>query len=214
MSNPFATPADLRRRLGTAPPAAPGMPAVDDVLLGEFLDAAAGRIVNELSDRTLFDQPDQAREFETRARRIPMPDLRAVTEVSIGSQVLPETGWRLVYPVRALGDDADRFLGLELGGWTGGPFSFDGSGDPFYDPIRDARAGRAVVTVTGDWGPESPDPQIVDAVLTWAARAFHQRAARFADSVVDPTGTFAGSYFRSIPNDVGVVINAYRVPGL
>lgn len=170
--------------------------ASDNELLSEILQAAESRIMRLLADRTLYPQNARTKTISVFGSIVRVPDLRAVESIRLdGVELDADTGYQLSFPIE---DDAgaERFMHVRLLGWCG---------------LRGDTP--SLLTINGDWGPADIDVAIRDAALTWAARAWHARAARFADAVADPAGGVVSSYFKAVPADVGVVLNSYRIPG-
>lgn len=194
----YATTEQLQRRLHTS---GGGGAAADPALLGELLEAACGRVREQTRDRTLAPlpaletDPPVSMTFPVHGSLVQVPDLRELVSITLDGYA---PGYSLRTPV---GEGADlRHLHVRLRGQ--------------HYRWHHCRDEPGELTIVGRWGPSAVEPDVRDAVLTWAARAWHARTARFADAVQDPAGGFAGSYFKAVPSDVAVVLNALQVPGL
>lgn len=212
----LATTEDLKRYLRTAGTVSAGA-ALDDALLEGLLAASESRVRSELRDRTLDVVPalvdvagelaDTAEPVEVRVpltgypqRIVQVPDLRelvslTVDDVAAASDV--DTAWSTPRIMRA---------GRELSGcWLRFPAAVWGT----------------ELAIVGRWGPAgvtadeplAPSAAVRDAVIVWAARAFHNRTARYADTVQDPAGGVS-QYFRNLPPDVATTIDGLRIPGV
>ncbi|MCK9251058.1 MAG: hypothetical protein M0P31_19015 [Solirubrobacteraceae bacterium] len=74
---------------------------------------------------------------------------------------------------------------------------------------RDARH----LELTGWFGWDPVPAAVVSATLTLAARAWHERDNRFADSTVDPMRPSA-QYYRDLPASAKAQLALYRIPGI
>lgn len=214
----LATVDQLRMFLPTAGTVSAGA-AIDGALLGLLLSSADQRIRQALPERTLDVRPalqgnpltDTGEPVEVRiplarsARIVQVPDLRAVTSITVtpvnyGTAIdLPPE------PTSVAGYTLIRRPRHACALWIKFPTPVIGS----------------ELVITGRWGPaeaEVGDPLDVnaaarDACLVWAARAYYNKAARFADRTQDPAGGGL-DYFRSLPADVASTIDSLRVPGI
>lgn len=205
---------ELRRYLHTA-----GGGAEEDTLLDDLLAAASDRFKSLTPGRTL--EPDPAppaegdpapapivRTFRARGSVVRLPDLRvdSLSAVALDGAALDVAGLDLE------GRDGEgTYLIARLP--QAAPMPVD-----VLVPIGNTwttAAGRyrRTVSISGYWGPAAPFPRVVEAVLIWAARVYHERAARWSDARQDPEGGVA-SYFRRIPPSIEAVVNDLRVPGL
>lgn len=214
----LATVEQLRERLRTAGSVSAGA-NLDEGLLASLLAGAERRIRLQLPERTLDMRPalvgdpleDTGEPVELRiplygraTSIVRVPDLRELTSIDVspaaagGAIDLPE--------LTALGTyTLIRRPGQACALWV-----------RFPSPVL----GEELVIV-GRWGPAeleldgelAVNDAVNDAVLVWAARAFHNRTARYADTMQDPAGGVA-SYFRNLPPDVASTIEALRVPGI
>lgn len=201
----------LERYLRTAP-AVGRSAALDEDLLDDVLAAASSRLVQACPDRTLDVRPALAgdplgdnADAETRyfdlgstgSRVVQVPDLRVLEAAEVDGAAIDAATVRLR---RSPGELCALWVRL---------------------PYR--RAGE--LALTGRWGPAAArvgtdvadldvDPAIREACIVWAARAYWNRAARFADNVQDPGGGNVLGYFRNLPPDVKVVVESLTVPGL
>lgn len=213
----LATVDQLRMFLPTAGTVSAGA-AIDGGLLELLLSSADQRIRQALPERTLDvrpalqgDPPDDTGEpVEVRipiarpTRIVQVPDLRVVTSISV-VPIDYGTAIDLPQPGSVAGYTLVRRPRHACALWVQFPVPVIGS----------------ELVIVGRWGPaeaEVGDPLAVnaaarDACLVWAARAYYNKAARFADRTQDPSG--AGSdYFRTLPADVASTIDSLRVPGL
>jgi hypothetical protein len=74
-------------------------------------------------------------------------------------------------------------------------------------------SGRGELSVTGRWGPLEVAPDVKQAVLTLAARAYRRRDANFSDVL----NTAAGAQFfwsANMPQEVAAVFTSLRLPNL
>lgn len=196
----LASVADLRKHLRTEGVIAAASSAADDAYLELLLSAASDFLARELPERTLAPAgtPTAPVEWRGRAGRVvQVPDLRQVVDVELDGVAF--TGYRL----RGRMGEAALYLELPTYG-----FDFQGYND---GAAYVAQPGE--VLVRGVWGPPEVRPSVRLAALNLAARAYHNRTSRFADSVVDPAGGVA-SYFRQMPPDVQALVDSMRVPGL
>lgn len=194
---------------------------IDEALLARLLAAATDRLMQELPERTLDIYPapvgdppeDTADPVEVRIpittpRRVfQVPDLREVVSIAtttgmpsnvIDTPALPAalpSTYQLIRRPREV-----------CALWVMFPWRVTGT----------------ELVIVGRWGPAAlrvgapldVNEAVRDAVLVWAARAYHNRAARFADSVQESSTGNVANYFRNLPADVASTINALRVPGL
>lgn len=207
----LATVAQLRRYLHTSGTVVAGA-QVDETLLEDLLGAASSRIIEQLPERTLIPDLDDAPPVEVRipfvnARTIvQVPDLREL--VSIDVQPAAIAGVELV----------DQPAPTALHGFTlvRRPRHVCALWLHLAAPVNGSE-----LVINGRWGPadlRTGEPLEVnraarEACLVWAARAYHNRTARYADSVQDPAGGVS-NYFRNLPPDVASTIDALRVPGV
>lgn len=197
---------ELKRYLRTAGTVSAGA-SLDETLLGDLLAAASSRIIGALPERTLIPDAPDAEPVEVRipyagGRIVQVPDLRELVTFN-GAAYVPGavpgvvTGPTLIRRPREVCS-----LWLQFGTapvWT--------------------TPGELVLV--GRWGPAGMrigDPIEVnagvrEAALVWASRAYHNRTARYADTVQDPQGGVS-SYFRNLPPDVKATVDALTIPGL
>jgi hypothetical protein len=178
---------------------------LDGALLDDLLAAASDRMIEAVPDRTLELVPADetadpvAMRFPIRGGRsiVQVPDLRELVAANIDGRELDVTTIRLRQRPREL-----------CALWVIAPLH-----SPFYEELE----------LVGRWGPAGAKigddplkvrPAIADACVAWAARAFYNRAARFADNVTDPGGGQTLGYFRNLPPDVKSVLEGLEVPGL
>lgn len=217
----LATVDELRRYVAAAGTAGGGA-RLDDGLLESLLDASSARVRAELRDRTLDVVPaldgagaDTAEPVEVRVpltgspqRIVQVPDLRELVSYAV----------------------------LDGAGYGPDVVDVPGATAPWSSPslMRDGPRGRCALwlrfpvavwgtelAIVGRWGPAgtteedelAPSPAVREAVLVWAARAYHNRTARYADTVQDPAGGVS-SYFRNLPPDVASTLDGLRVPGV
>lgn len=208
----LATIAELKLHLHTAG-AVSGPAAISDELLGDLLEAASSRMAEERPERTLEPDPplvpvpdtdpveleDTADPVERRfaARSVvQVPDLREVTSVSFDDGTpLDASQYRLI---RRRPDHPALWLKLATG-------------------AVGLELGRDELIIVGRWGPADsstlePKGSVHHAALVWAARAFHNRTARYGDTVATPDGGVT-AYFRQLPPDVLATVNALQIPG-
>lgn len=209
---------ELRRYLNTG--GGGGSSSADNDLLASLLAAADARFKEAAPDRTLEPLPalrDAGENADPRwvddgdpvalsfpsSRVVQVPDLREVVSITDaagaaygGTYTLRGRHGKPAWWVRF-----DAPVGVPIGTVVDDPLLAAGD--------RPA----ATVVITGRWGPPDVEPHVREAVLIWASRVYHQRAARYADARQDPDGGVA-SYFRAIPADIRGVIETLRVPGL
>lgn len=215
----LATADQLRKYLATEGIVAAGAGAgVDGDLLDLMLAGASSRITEQRPERTLeplpalrnagtTDAPDWvddndpvALSFPIHGRRLyQVPDLRAVDSIETvnrGTTAAFTGDYTLVRRPRELCALWIRF--------------------------RHAVPWGDELVITGRWGPAGAKigddpldvlPALRDAVLVWTSRAYHNRAARYSDTQQDPAGGIA-SYFRNLPPDVKLTLDALEVPGI
>jgi hypothetical protein len=142
--------------------------------------------------------PDPITEnVNTRGRLfVRIPDARELTEVRLDAATIAPAG---------PGNPA----GYEL-------FALEGEGgangrQPAH-AILLPRAGGWLELV-GYFGFYPVPDDVTLGVLQWAARVYHERGARMADTISDPEGG-AASYFRQIPAGIEAMLKRYRIPGL
>lgn len=70
---------------------------------------------------------------------------------------------------------------------------------------------RNDLVIEGVWGHDPIPPAIKDAVLVLASRAYRERDASYADSVVSAEGGIL-SYFRNLPPRVQATFEQFRLP--
>lgn len=185
---------------------------IDEDYLARLLAAATERLMGELPERTLDIHPapvgdppaDTADPVEVRIpitypRRVfGVPDLRELVSLNVQhaeSTAVAPAGYTLIRRPREV-----------CALWVRFPYRLTGT----------------ELVIVGRWGPAGlrvgtpldVSESVRDAALVWAARAFHNRAARFADSVQESTTGNVANYFRNMPADVATTINALRIPGL
>jgi hypothetical protein len=206
----LATTDQLKRRLHTAAGGAGA--ATDETLLDELLEEASRRMIELAPDRTLTPtpaaeaDPPVERTFDVYSRVVNVPDLRVVVSMTLDGVALAAGDYRLRTPK---GEGVDRrYLRVRLNSY-GVPSGGDSS---YFEPLGGVQPSELVIV--GYWGPTEVESHVRGAALTWAARAWHARAARFADAVQDPAGGIAASYFRAVPADVATVLDDLQVPGL
>lgn len=205
---------DFKRYLRAAGTVSAGG-SLDEELLKSLLRASESRVRAELRDRTLdvlpaseSDPPVEIRVPLTgyAQRIVQVPDLRELSSITV------------------------------VGGSGYGGDVIDVPGAPAWSAPSLMRAGRersavwlrfpaavwgTELAIVGRWGPAgvredeplAPSPAVVEAIIVWAARAFHNRTARYADTVQDPAGGVT-QYFRNLPPDVATTIDGLRVPGV
>lgn len=198
----LATLDDLKLHLKSTGAASAGA-ALDDGLLTQLLEAASARMQQERPERTLEpvpalegeDDTGDPVEFRRLARRVlQVPDLRTVESIRLDDRdPLTSSQYALI---RRRPDWPAIYLHLSPG-------------------LTD---GASEVIITGRWGPAdsdtlAPNVAVRHAAIVWAARAFHNRTARYADTVATPDGG-AAAYFRQLPPDVLAVVNALHIPGV
>jgi hypothetical protein len=135
---------------------------------------------------------------------VQVPDLREVVSITVDG--VAQTDYRL----RARRGEPALWVrfGASSGIGVAGVLVPATTGVGFYDSSTVDRE----VAITGRWGPTVVAPRVKEAVLIWAARVYHERAARWSDARQDPEGGVA-SYFRRIPPSIEAVVNGLRVPG-
>lgn len=167
----------------------------DDELLELLLKAQTG-LFQKLTNGRQFvrSEAPEAKTFSTQgADVIQVPDLASVDDVTLD--------------------------GASLGPWSLG----GGSGYQLIPPAPHtdfilsgvSRNGRGTgygdLVITGIWGWDPVPDEVVDAVMTMAARKFRERAASYADTVSDPEGGLL-AYYRQLPPSVQAVVDLYRLP--
>lgn len=195
--------------------------ALPDELLDLMLESASSRMIEQRPERTLEPLPaldndglDDGDPVELRftlapgQRVIQVPDLRVVEAIAVGTPELPagDPGLRAIaaggYTLARRPNEACA-LWLRF---TTAP-SYGGAADE--------------LRITGRWGPAGVKvgkplavrADVREACLVWAARAFHNRTARYSDTLQTPDGGVA-SYFRNLPPDVKLVLDSLEVPGV
>lgn len=207
----LATLDDLKRRVRTAGTVNPGA-AIDEATLAELLAAASARIAEACSARTLEPVPADPDDDPVElvfpvtpgTSIVEVPDLRTIASATLNGEDVDTTQWarRPLHPR----DLCAVWITL---------------GSPAYS-VRSN--GTCELRIVGHWGPAgakvgTPADELAvrddirDAVLVWAARAWHHRTARYADNVQTPDGGMVG-FFRNVPADVNTVINSLVIPGL
>lgn len=144
-------------------------------------------------------------------RMVRIPDARELTAVRVDGAVISSE----LAAIDA-GGSASAWWG-----WTGRPAVLDTSGGYrlYARPGHPAhaillpRVGARVLELEGYFGFHPTPPDVRLAVLEWAARTYHERTARMADSVADPEGG-AWAYFRQIPAGIAATLDRYWIPGL
>jgi hypothetical protein len=211
----LATVEQLRMFLPTAGTVSAGA-AIDGGLLELLLSSADKRIRQELPERTLDVRPALTGD--------PPADLGEPVEVRLTlsrpTSIVQVPDLRDVVSIATVGPSYDAAIApvpRPVAGYTlmRRPRHACALWVKFPTPI----VGDELVIV-GRWGPadaEIGDPLEVnaaarDACLVWAARAYYNRSARFADRTQDPSGGGL-DYFRTLPSDVASTINALRIPG-
>lgn len=188
-------------------------------LLDLMLESSSSRLVEARPERTLeplppldgdgidSEDPVTIRFALAAAQRvIQVPDLREVEAIAVGTPELPDgdPGLRAIAPGGyTLARRPNELCALWIKFAT----------PPTYGAADELR-------ITGRWGPAGAKvgqplavmPALREACLVWAARSFHNRTARFSDTVATPDGGVA-SYFRNLPPDVKIVIDGLEVPG-
>lgn len=142
-------------------------------------------------------------------RMIRVPDARELTAVRVDGATISSE-------LDAAGGNAASWWG-----WSGtpAPLCTNGGYRLYARPGHPAHAiliptyGARVLELEGYFGFHPTPPDVRLAVLEWAARAYHERNARMADSVADPEGG-AWSYFRQIPAGIAATLDRYWIPGL
>jgi hypothetical protein len=195
----IATLDDFKRYLRTQG-ATGTTPSLDDELLQSLLDGATSRVIEAAPDRTIDLLPAAGDPvaltfaMHGRQRVLQVPDLREVTSIALDDgTLLAAEDYDLIRRAREV---CALWLKLTAPRWT------------------------KALTITGRWGPAGAKigqplavrSDIRDAVLVWAARAYHARTGRYADTVQDPAGGVA-SYFRNVPADVARVLDSLAIPG-
>lgn len=166
----------------------------DEATAQLFLDAASEQVERYCErsfrpDPAPVDEGEPApaavtREVRAHGRRmVRIPDARRLDRVTADGTLLRADQWDLL----RIGDDPAPALHLDV----------------------DAKR----LELTGFFGWENPPAPVVTAVLTLAARFYHERDARFADQTVDPMGGIT-NYFRQLPASVLAQISLYRIPGV
>jgi hypothetical protein len=202
---------ELRRYLHTTA----GGAQADDALLGDLLAAADDRFKSLVPGRTLEpipaapaegDPPPDpvAKEFRSRGSVIRVPDLRTLTTITVdGVTTDPDT-------IDLEGRDGeDTYLIARL------PTPAIGAIDvlvPVGNTWVPGTTARRRVIISGFWGPAEVMPRVKEAILIWAARVYHERAARWSDARQDPDGGVA-SYFRSVPPSIKATADSLRGAG-
>lgn len=188
-------------------------------LLDLLLESASSRIVEQRPERTLepipalddngqdTDDPVELRfPVEPGQRVVQLPDLRSIDSLVVGQ------------PNLAVGDAGLRTLGL--GGYVlrRRPNELCALWIKFASAPSWSLGDE--LRILGRWGPAGAKvgkplavrADVREACLVWAARAFHNRTARYADTVQSPDGGVA-SYFRNLPPDVKLVVDSLELPG-
>lgn len=191
------------RALGAAGTSA--MTPSDDDELARLLEAASARILEAAPDRTIEPLDELELDFHLPwgHRIVRVPDLRGTAiSATLDGVELDVTSWTYVRRTRELCALWVRLDRHHYGhGLNGGELKITGKWGPVGAKVGTAEEDLAVRA------------DIADAALVWAARAWHSRAARFADTTQDPSGGVA-SYFRNLPPDVKIVVDSLEIPGV
>lgn len=123
-----------------------------------------------------------------------IPDLRSATAVSLGGSHLIAD---MNYVLDTNREPATSII-LDQYAWQ---FALS----PFISTL----SSMTRLSITGRWGFSPVPAGIKDAVLTIAARRFHEKKSMFQDSVALPDGSVL-SYFRQLPASVQGALNQYR----
>jgi hypothetical protein len=196
---------ELRQYLHTAG----GGVAADADLLDGLLAAASDRFKSLVPDRTLEptpatdEDPPVAKSFATRGRFVRLRRADSVTVDGVTADLAA---------VELRGRETDGTFIQARVPLSQAPAALDVLVPVGNTWVAGALTDRRVV-ISGWWGPAEPWPRVVEAVLIWAARVYHERAARWSDARQDPEGGVA-SYFRRIPPSIEAVANGLRSPGL
>lgn len=202
---------ELRRYLHTPGGGAP----TDDELLGDLLAAADDRFKALCPGRTLEPMPAPAaagapapapleKVFRSRGSIIRVPDLRTLSAIAVDGVVTDPATIDLEGR-----DGEDTYLIARL------PTAAIGTIDvlvPVGNTWVPGNTARRRVVISGYWGPPEVLPRVKEAVLIWAARVYHERAARWSDARQDPDGGVA-SYFRSVPPSIKATADSLRGAG-
>lgn len=151
-----------------------------------------------LPDDVSAPLPDPVTEIVPAHHRllVPLPDLREVVQITVDDVVrTPDT-----YTLLARPEEPATLLQLAR-------TEYQEHWLPGFDHHH--RCGPRMVTITGYFGFVAPPSDVKLAVLTMAARSFHDAQARLGDRIVDPDGGVT-SYFRQLPLEAKAVLDGYR----
>lgn len=205
----LATVEQLRSMLRTTGTVSAGA-EINEVLLQDLLEAASSRIIEMASDRTLVADSPDADPVEVRlilagpTTIVQVPDLRELVTLDVTRPALYPGAIDVPTSTLISTPTLIRRPRHACALWLRFPLPICGD----------------ELVITGRFGPAEQRVGSLDvlsavreAALVWAARAYHNRTARYADSVQDPAGGVA-NYFRTLPADVASTINALAVPGI
>lgn len=187
---PGLTVEDLRSYLRSGD-VEPGVPVVgsretDDAFLMTLLSSAILRAQSH-AGREFLPTPGVGDPAVTRMAHprgstyVAVPDVRAIESITADGTLLTADQYELV-----------------------------GRRDQPAQGLRLLGAGAQTVQITGHFGFAAPPDDVRLAILTMAARGFHDAQARLGDRVVDPDGSVT-SYFRQLPVEAKGVLDSYRL---
>lgn len=123
-------------------------------------------------------------------RLVRIPDLREVLSITLGSMVLNSSAYKLGN--YSAGSPANQ---IEL----------------LQTAVPSLTQPETELVMKGRFGFAPTPPDVIDAVLTIAARRYRERDAAFSDSVQTSEGGLL-SYFRSLPSNTQLILRSYKMP--
>lgn len=191
----FATLDQLRSHLGSK--VGPEADPVLSVMLesaGSFVERFTGRRFTP--DPELVEGEDTAPAIEKSVivtpqdRLVRIPDFREVISVTLGGMTLNPANYMLGN--YSAGSPANQ---IEL----------------LQTAVPSLTQAETKLTLKGRFGFNPVPPDIIDAVLTIAARRYRERDASFSDSLQTSEGGML-TYFRSLPSNVQLILRSYKLP--
>ncbi len=125
-------------------------------------------------------------------RLVRIPDVREVVSISLGGMALNPSDYKLGNYSAA--SPANQ---IEL----------------LQTAVPSLTQPETELTITGRFGFNPTPADIVDAVLTIAARRYRERDAVFSDSLQTSEGGLL-TYFRSLPSNIQLILRSYKMPRL
>jgi hypothetical protein len=159
-----------------------------------FVERYCGRRFSP--DPDLIEDADTAPSIEKSVvvtpadRLVRIPDVREVVSVTLGGLVLNPANYKLGNYSAASPAKQIELLQTAVPSFT---------------------QPETTLTFKGRFGFNPTPPDIVDAVLTIAARRYRERDASFSDAVQLSDGGLL-SYFRSLSSNTQVILRSYKMP--